>query len=119
MNTRKLGRYGEEAALRYLKKQGYRLVTCNFYCPYGELDLVMQQGRELVFVEVKTRTSQRFGAPEDSVNRQKLRKLRQTIAVYLEQVTLRYSSIRLDVVAVDLEPRTHRVLAVRHFQNIG
>lgn len=85
MNTRELGRLGEEAALRYLQERGYRLIARNFHCPYGELDLIMQQGRQLVFVEVKARTSNRFGQPEDAIGRQKMRRLRQAIGIYLQQ----------------------------------
>lgn len=119
MNTRELGRYGEDAALRYLEERGYRLIARNFYCRYGELDLIMQQGRQLVFVEVKARTSSRYGLPEDAVNPQKLRRLRQAIAVYLEQGAPRHYGLRLDAIAVDLERQTYRVVDVRHYQDIG
>ncbi len=120
MNTRELGRYGEDIAVRYLEERGYRLIARNFYCRYGELDLIMQQGRQLVFVEVKARTSSRYGFPEDAVNFQKLRKLRQAIAVYLEQEQApRHYGLRLDAIAVDLERQTYRVMDIRHYQNIG
>lgn len=120
MNNRELGRYGEDAALRYLEQRGYRLIERNFYCRYGELDLIMQQGRQLVFVEVKARTSSRFGYPEDAVNAQKLRRLRQSIAVYLEQGrALRNDGLRLDAIAIDLERENYHVIDIRHYQNIG
>lgn len=120
MNNRELGRHGEDAALRYLKQRGYRLIERNFYCRYGELDLIMQQGRQLVFVEVKARTSCRFGYPEDAVTSQKLRRLRQSIAVYLEQGQApRHDGLRLDAIAVDLERPSYRVVDIRHYQNIG
>lgn len=119
MNTRELGRYGEDTALRYLEERGYRLIARNFHCRYGELDLIMQQGRQLVFVEVKARSNSLFGLPEDAVNWQKLRRLRLAIAVYLEQGAPRHYGLRLDAVAVDLEPRTYRVVDIRHYQNIG
>jgi putative endonuclease len=119
MNTRELGRLGEEAALRYLQERGYRLIARNFHCPYGELDLIMQQGRQLVFVEVKARTSNRFGQPEDAIGRQKMRRLRQAIGIYLQQEAPRYQGMRLDAIAIELEPHTYRVVDLRHYQNIG
>ncbi|NLW17024.1 MAG: YraN family protein [Firmicutes bacterium] len=119
MNTREVGRLGEEAALRFLQKQGYRLITRNFYCPYGELDLIMQRGRQLVFVEVKARTSTRFGTPEEAISSQKLRRLRQAISCYLQQEAPPHYGLRLDVIAVDFEPHTYRVKALRHYENIG
>lgn len=119
MNSRELGRLGEEAALRYLQERGYRLVARNFHCSLGELDLIMQQGRQLVFVEVKARTSARFGQPEDAIGPQKLRRLRQAVAVYLQQEKPRYYDLRLDAIAVELDPHTYEVAALRHYQNIG
>lgn len=119
MNAKELGRYGEGVALHYLEGRGYQLIERNYNCRYGEIDLVMQQGRELVFVEVKARTSDRFGAPEDAVTRQKIRKLRQVIAAYLQQGAPRHYGLRLDAVAIDLELPSKRVLNIRHYQNIG
>ena len=119
MNNKELGRYGESVALHYLEDRGYKLVDRNYNCRYGEIDLIVQQGRELVFVEVKARTSSRFGLPEDAVTRQKIRKLRQVIAVYLQQGAPRHYGLRLDVIAIELELQTKRILDIRHYQNIG
>lgn len=119
MHTKKIGRSGETAALHYLQSLGYRLIQRNFHCRYGEIDLIMQDARQLVFVEVKARTSHRFGRPEDAITQQKIRKLRQLIAFYLQKGAPPHSGLRLDAVAIDLEDPTHRVLDIRHYQNIG
>lgn len=67
-----LGKQGEEIAARYLKKLGYRVLMLNARLAGCEVDIVARQGREVVFVEVKTRTSSTFGYPEEAINAQKL-----------------------------------------------
>jgi putative endonuclease len=63
-----LGDWGETEARRYLETKAYVFIERNFRVPEGEIDLVMQDGDIVVFIEVKTRTSDRFGAPEESVS---------------------------------------------------
>ncbi|WP_276661388.1 YraN family protein, partial [Syntrophomonas wolfei] len=62
--NRELGLWGEELAAQYLGKKGYKILERNFYTRYGELDLVCEKDDNIVFVEVKTRRSTRFGSPE-------------------------------------------------------
>ncbi|NLY54713.1 MAG: YraN family protein [Firmicutes bacterium] len=119
MRANQVGRYGEDAALRYLEDQGYRLVERNFHTRYGELDLIMLEGQQLVFVEVKARTSLRYGQAEEAITWRKLQKMRQLVAIYLAQGAPRHRGIRLDAVAVDIEPKTLRTLSIRHYKNIG
>lgn len=119
MHTRELGRYGEDAAIRYLLERGYELVERNFHTRYGELDLVMRHGRELVFVEVKARSNTRYGRPEDAITTQKLRRIRKNIYLYLQQRSPRFAALRIDVIAIDLEPDSYRVVDIRHYQNVG
>ena len=73
-----LGRTGERLAAEELIRAGYRILECNFYCRYGEIDLVAEHGHDLVFVEVKTRRGNAYGLPEESVTVRKQRKLIQT-----------------------------------------
>lgn len=70
-----LGQHGEKLALDHLKKQGYKLVEKNYRTPYGEADLIVRRD-ELVFVEVKTRSSDLFGTPAESVDHRKQEKYR-------------------------------------------
>lgn len=70
-----LGRRGERAAAAHLEGLGYRILDRNWRCPIGELDLVAVDGRELVVVEVKTRTSRAFGDPLEAVDDRKLARL--------------------------------------------
>lgn len=72
----RLGASGEEAAAAWYLARGYEVVAHNWRCPEGELDLVVARPGELVFCEVKTRTSDRFGLPAEAVTRAKQRRLR-------------------------------------------
>ena len=94
------GQLGEDDALAYLTKQGLTLVERNFRCKGGEIDLIMQQGKTLVFVEVRKRADQRHGGAAASVTHAKQRRLIVAAQIYLQ----RYKApppCRFDVVAID------------------
>ena len=81
-----LGKKGEKLVEKYLIAKGYKLLKRNFRTPFGEADLIMQEGDETVFVEVKTRTSEKFGAPREAVGREKQRRYYQIAQCYGEKV---------------------------------
>lgn len=83
MNTKLLGRWGEAQAADYLKKQGYRLLATGYRTRYGELDLVMQRGELIVFVEVKLRRSAAFAPARDHVTAGKRERLKITAGQWL------------------------------------
>lgn len=84
MEPRKqMGITGETVALEYLQKRGYRLVRRNFVCKAGEIDLIMHKDDMLVFVEVRSRKSNLYGEPSETVNRKKQDKIRKTAAYFL------------------------------------
>ena len=95
-----LGREGEQIAETYLRKKGYRVVERNYRCPAGELDLIFLDRRVIVFVEVKTRTDERFGAPLESVDRRKQRKMIKAALFFLSQHRLHHREARFDVVGI-------------------
>lgn len=104
-----LGRLGEECAARYLTDAGYLVVARNWRCAQGEIDLVTRLGDELVFVEVKTRSSVRFGHPFEAITIEKLARLRRLAAAWCEEShatagTPRWLRIRIDVVGVVAAP---------------
>ena len=66
---KELGQKGEDLALRFLKKNGYRIYTTNYSCKLGEIDIIAKEKDTLAFIEVKTRTSTAFGPPQLAVNR--------------------------------------------------
>lgn len=97
-----IGARGEDLAAAYLEAQGFRIVERNFRARGGEIDIVAMDGKELVFVEVKTRGSERFGRPEEAVDRRKAARLSRAAREYWQQRRLRGLVVRCDVVAVRL-----------------
>ncbi len=95
-----LGAAGEEQAAAWYEEHGYHVVHRNWRCRDGELDLVVRRGRELVFVEVKTRRTDRFGIPAEAVTRTKQRRLRTLAGRYLAATGERAGSLRFDVVSI-------------------
>jgi putative endonuclease len=105
---RQLGNRGEDLAAAALKKQGYKILERNYTTPLGEIDLIARQGGELVFIEVKTRKSLRFGAPQDAVSAPKQARLRKLAEYYLKRQRLGEVPARFDVVGITIiegEPR--------------
>ena len=97
-----LGRLGEEYAAAYLRRAGYTLLARNWRCVYGELDLVAQQGDQVVFVEVKTRRAG-SGSPEESVGPAKAGRLRALAYAYFAAAGGEPAAWRIDVIAVELD----------------
>jgi putative endonuclease len=95
-----LGRWGEEEAARYLRRQGMKIVERNLRTPVGEIDLVARHGRLLLFIEVKTRRSDAFGAPQEAVGRTKQRQIVRAAQWYLGDGRGKGLQPRFDVVAV-------------------
>ena len=81
----RLGRLGERMARQHLERAGYSIIAANYRCPWGEIDLIAQDGAELVFVEVRTRRSQDYGAPPESITAAKREHLRATALDYLQK----------------------------------
>ena len=95
-----LGSRGEALAARYLQHAGYSILDRNWRCPQGEIDLVARDGPELVFVEVKTRSSLAFGHPLEAITATKLARLRRLAAAWCEAHPGRHDSIRIDAVGI-------------------
>ena len=95
-----LGAAAEEQALQYLLQRGLTLVARNFRRPFGELDLIMQDQSTLVFVEVRSRASQRFGGAAASISSSKQRRMQLAALAFL-QTYKRAPACRFDVIAID------------------
>jgi putative endonuclease len=99
---RQLGDQGEDLAAAVLKKQGYKILERNYVTPLGEIDLIARQGKTLVVVEVKTRRTLSFGAPQEAVHSGKQGRLRRLADYYLKAKRLTGTPVRFDVVAITL-----------------
>ena len=96
-----LGRRGERAAERYLRRNGYRIVARNFRAAGAEIDLVAIDGETLVFVEVKTRSSRAAGAPEEAVDERKQKQMRRAAEAFARRYRADEIEMRFDIIAVD------------------
>ncbi|MBQ1935726.1 MAG: YraN family protein [Clostridia bacterium] len=101
-NNKLLGRYGEILAALLLKLKGYRIQDRNYRNSFGELDIIAQKGKTLVFVEVKTRSSKRFGQAAEAVGAQKQERIRRLATAYLRHrgKDLYHTELRFDVIEV-------------------
>jgi len=97
---RSLGDRGEDLAAVLLKKQGYKIMERNYRTPLGEIDLIARHGKVLVFIEVKTRASARFGAGQEAVHYGKQARYRKLAEYYLKQNRLGEIAVRFDVVGI-------------------
>ena len=95
-----LGRNGEDRAAAWYAARGYEVVARNWRCPSGEIDLVARRNRQVAIVEVKTRSSDAFGAPVEAVVRDKQNRLRRLAAMWLKASGVRGVRLRFDVVSV-------------------
>ena len=111
-----LGRTGERLAANELIRRGYRVLERNFRCLYGEIDLVAEDGQDLIFVEVKTRRGGAFGLPEEAVTWRKQQKIAQVASYYLDLHACSERSWRIDVVAVQLD-RVGKLEEIRVYQH--
>ncbi len=102
MEQRKqLGKDSEQLARKFLERQGYRLVQSNFHSKWGEIDLIMRKGQELLFVEVRSKSNFRYGQPAETVNDTKQEKIRKTAQLYLYQhQEFGQCDCRFDVIAI-------------------
>lgn len=100
MNTRKIGVTGEDMAVRYLKKHGYKIIERNFAAPHGEIDVVAKDGDYVAFIEVKRRLSVKFGFPREAVTSQKQQTIALCAKYWLVKNKLYGVPVRFDVVDI-------------------
>ena len=113
----KSGRWGERQAVRYLKKQRYKIIGQRVRVGRrDEIDIIAGQGDALVFVEVKTRKNENYGRPFSAVNQAKRKNLSRAAVTYLKRKKLKPDFIRFDVVEVVGEPGNNTP-EIRHIEN--
>lgn len=100
MNRRGFGAQGEADARDYLVRKGIRVLEMNYRRPTGEIDIIARQGRTTLFVEVKRRSSLRFGRPSEAVDRAKQAHILRTAQLYLQEKRLTDAPVRFDVVEI-------------------
>ena len=111
-----LGRWGENQAAVYLEGRGYAILERNFRTPYGEIDLVARKQNSVVFVEVKTRSSDSYGLPEESITPGKAAHLLDAARFYIDDHPTSDCVWRIDVIAIQ-RSASDRPPRITHFRN--
>ena len=109
------GKLGEKAALKQLKAKGYKPLVENYRGKHGEIDLVMRDGECLVFIEVKTRSSEEWTRPSRAVDQGKRMRLTKTALQYLREINRPKIAVRFDIVEVLVDGDAIR--EIRHLEN--
>lgn len=120
LNSQEIARMGELIAQKFLEKKGFRLCARNFFIRGGEIDLVMEDNDIMIFVEVKTRTSRKFGSGEEAINYHKKRKLIRAIFHYLKKNQI-HKQWRADLISIDFLPASAHTKAkakIKHIPHI-
>lgn len=115
MSNISTGKKGEELARAYLEKLGYKIIECNKrFSRFCEIDIIALDKNTLVFVEVKTRTTEICGHPFEAVTRTKYNHIKQGIFMYLKDYP-EYKKFRIDAVSVLLKPE----IKIEHLKNVS
>ena len=114
MQKKELCQKGEEIALRFLKKNGYRILQKNYVCKMGEVDIVAREKDTFAFIEVKTRRSTSYGPPQMAVNQKKQEQLSKAALHFLKENGLEEAKARFDVVAILLGPKGDEIELIRN-----
>jgi putative endonuclease len=113
-----IGALGEQLAVEHLTSFGWRVLARNWRCRYGELDVIaVEPGGVVVFVEVKTRTSEQFGGVAQAVTPDKVRRLRRLAGLWLASQNGSWPQVRIDVIGVRVGHRP--TPEISHLQGVG
>lgn len=112
-NNVEIGKQGENLAKRYLISEGYNILYMNYKKKIGEIDIIVTKNGIIIFVEVKARTSLKYGYPYESVNKKKQQKIISTSMVYLKERNIKNTQLRYDIIEVYLEPN----VKINHIEN--
>ena len=99
-----LGKKGEALAVAFLKKKNYKILFRNYRCRFGEIDIIAVHKKTLVFIEVKTRTSDFFGLPQEAVRQHKQKKISMVAMEFIQRNRLEDKDARFDIVGIRLLP---------------
>lgn len=102
-DNKKIGEAGEKLAAEILKSRGYNIITVNFSCSAGEIDIVAAKGNLIAFVEVKTRASDDFGSPAEAVGRRKRRHIKNAALCFLQRCEMPYDTVDFQVMEIMAE----------------
>lgn len=99
-NNQKIGLLGENLATKYLQKSGYTVIDRNFRCRQGEIDIIAKYKQEIIFIEVKTRTTLNYGNPAEAVTKVKQKHIEKAAKYYIYKNNLYNFFIRIDIIEI-------------------
>lgn len=108
-NRRSLGDTSEQIARQFLKKRKHRILEVNFMGPNGEIDIISQDRGDLVFTEVRSKSSESFGTPEETIDLKKQERIKKTAQYYLLRHNITDHQLRFDVIALVWQGETYRM----------
>lgn len=115
MKNKETGAKGELIAQEYLKKQGYEIIETNKrFSRFCEIDIIAKEKETLVFVEVKTRSSDFCGSPLEAITKIKYENIKTGLFSYLQETKIKYKKFRIDAVSIILNPE----VKINHLKNI-
>ncbi|AUG57776.1 YraN family protein [Acetivibrio saccincola] len=110
INNREIGTIGEEIAAEFLEKNNYKIIEKNFrYKRLGEIDIISWENDSICFVEVKTRSTLKYGLPRESVNFRKRENIKKLAQIYINRHNMHDKSIRFDVVEIYIEKNQDKI----------
>jgi len=120
MTTYDIGVFGEEQAAKYLTKRKYKIVTRNFKTIFGEVDIIARNKKEIVFVEVKTRSSKSFATPAEFVDNEKISRITRVAEFFIKHYKCQLSP-RIDVIEVyiSITGDKYTVERINHLENVS
>lgn len=107
--NQEIGKLGEELATKYLKQNKYVILDRNFRCKQGEIDIIAIDSKQIIFVEVKTRTNLLYGNPSEAVNRVKRLHIKKAANYYLYKNNIKKIPIRFDVIEIYLKKQKYKI----------
>jgi putative endonuclease len=116
LSRKEVGKLGETLAAEYLKNNGLGIIEINYRCPCGEIDIIAQENDYIVFTEVRTKTGNLFGTPEESISQIKKKHLIETAYTYLDEKDKRESNWRIDFIAVELDHNS-KPTRIEHYRD--
>ena len=112
-HSQRIGKWGEDVAAEYLVERGCKIVARNTRTPYGEIDIIAKQGNVIIFVEVKTRTSNKMGLPEESITARKRQHMVSAAEHYAAEHEI--DNWQIDVISIEGKPGS--TPKVTYFEN--
>ena len=110
-----IGKFGEDEAAKYLENKGYKILDRNFYCKRGEIDIIALDKKEIVFIEIKSRTNGEYGLPCEAVTNTKIKHILKTAEYYLYIRNLEKEPVRIDVIEIFIQ---NRQIKINHLKQV-